>query len=233
MSTVLIVLLFLLNTLLMPLVVELIKERAVGLAQRVIRFAVRLLPRAHRDRYSEEWTAELDEMERQNVSQLVSSLWILLSAPSMGRVLRVQDRRQLLVKGGHERLTGGVKVVRKILITSLVGGMTYYVTDLSNQPQIWGITFAVFIGGISLITQFISDFEKRLENVEEKQAAQLTENLTEIRLLIKEEFAGTNDFMERFRTAEVSALQPLSLDHADRPGKQTPPDAEVSHTPTT
>lgn len=99
MSIVLIALLFLLNALLMPLVVELIKERAPGLALRVIRLAVLLLPRAYRDRYREEWTAELDEMERQNVSQLISSLRILLGASSMGWVLCVRDRRQRLVEG--------------------------------------------------------------------------------------------------------------------------------------
>lgn len=98
MSIVLIALLFLLNALLMPLVVELVKERAPGLALRVIRLAARLLPRTHRDRYREEWTAELDEMKRQNVSQLVSSLRILLGAPSTGWVLRVWERRQLLVE---------------------------------------------------------------------------------------------------------------------------------------
>lgn len=54
--------------LLMPLIVELVKERSPVLALRAIRLAVRPLPRAHRDRYREEWIAELDEMERQNIS---------------------------------------------------------------------------------------------------------------------------------------------------------------------
>ena len=92
MSTVLIVSLFFLNALLMPLVVELVKERAPGLALWVMTLAVRLLPRAHRDRYRQEWAAELEEMERQNVSQLVSSLRILLSAPAMGWVLHFRNR---------------------------------------------------------------------------------------------------------------------------------------------
>ncbi|MGH3694961.1 MAG: hypothetical protein ACRDRX_13415 [Pseudonocardiaceae bacterium] len=87
MNTVLIALPFLVNALFMPLVVELVKERASGLALRVIRLAVRLLPSAYRDRYRAEWTAELDEMERQKISQLVSSLRILLGTPSVGRVL--------------------------------------------------------------------------------------------------------------------------------------------------
>jgi hypothetical protein len=93
-----------LNGLLMPLVVELVKERALGLALRVIRLAVRLLPHAHQDRYREEWTAELDAVERQNASPLVFSLRILLRAPSVGLVLCVRDRRQLLAKDRRERL---------------------------------------------------------------------------------------------------------------------------------
>jgi hypothetical protein len=231
MSTVTIALLFLLNAIVMPLVVELIKERAVGVARRVIRLAVWLLPRAHRDRYREEWTAELDEMERQNVSQLVSSLWILLGAPSMGRVLRVQDRRQLLVKSGHERLTEGGKVIRKILFTVLVGGLAYLITNMvaSEQSQGWGIIVSVFIGGVTLVVQFLNDFEKRLEKVEKERAA----HLNEIRLMIKEEFAGANNFMDEFRAAEVLARRPLPLYHADRPGEQMPPDAEASNSPIT
>jgi hypothetical protein len=220
MSTVTIALLFLLNTLLMPLVVEVIKERAVGLAQRVIRLAVRLLPRAHRDRYREEWTAELDEMERQHVSQLVSSLRILLGAPSMGRVLRVQDRRQLLVKSGHERLIEGGKVIRKILITLIAGGITYLITNRTNAPTIWVLTISIFIGGVVLVVQFLNDFEKRLEKVERERAA----HLSEIRLMIKEEFAETGKFIEGFRAAEGLAQRSLPLDHADRPGEQIPPD---------
>lgn len=78
-----------------------VKERAPGLALRVIRLAARFLPRTHRDRYHEEWAAELDEMKRQNVSQLVSSLRILLGAPSAGWALRVWVRRQLLLEGGR------------------------------------------------------------------------------------------------------------------------------------
>ncbi len=220
MSTVLIALLFLLNALLMPLVVELVKERGAGLALRGIRLAVRLLPGAHRDRYREEWTAELDAMERQHVSQLVSSLRILLGAPSMGWVLRVRDRRRLLVEGRRERLTEGGKA-RKIFVTLLTGALAYLLANLSEQPQLWVITVAVFIGGITQVVQFVSDFENRLGSIEEKQET----HLTEMRLLIKEGLARTNESTKRFQAAEVSALQADAITQLVRHSTQVRPDS--------
>lgn len=91
-STVWIVALFMVNTMVMPLLVELVKEHAPSLARRLIRVAARMLPGTHRERYLAEWMAELDEMERQNVSQLLASIRILVSAPTTGSVLRAMDR---------------------------------------------------------------------------------------------------------------------------------------------
>jgi hypothetical protein len=133
MSTVLITLLFLLNALFMPLVVEFVKERAPKLALGMIRVAVRLLPRAHRDRYREEWTSELDEMERQNVSQLVSSLRILLSAPSMGWVLRARDRRQLTRLIEHStRIESDASPLVHAFAQSLINQVSQFLKELSE-----------------------------------------------------------------------------------------------------
>jgi membrane protein YdbS with pleckstrin-like domain len=112
MSIVLIVLLFLINALFMPLIVELVKERAPGLALRLIKFSVRLLPAAYRDRYFAEWTAELEEMNRQNISQLVASIRILLGAPSVARVLRAKDRHRTLAEGLAYLTTSERRVIR-------------------------------------------------------------------------------------------------------------------------
>jgi hypothetical protein len=98
------VLLFVLNALLMPLVVQVLTEQAPAVARWVVIFAVRLLPRDDRGRYRDEWLAELDEMQRQNVSQLVASLRILLGALSTGWALRARNRRQPLAGAERERL---------------------------------------------------------------------------------------------------------------------------------
>ncbi len=95
------------------------------------------------------------------------------------------------------------KVVRKVLITLVIGGLTYLITNTSDQPQIWVITVSVFIGGITLVVQFMGDFERRLESVEEKQAA----HSDKIRSLIEDGFARTNEVMELFQAVEASALQ--------------------------
>jgi hypothetical protein len=104
MSATWVVLLFVLNTLLMPLVVQLLTEQAPAVARWVVIFAVRLLPQDDRGRYRDEWLAELDEMQRENVSQLVTSLRILLGAPSTGWALRARSRRQPLAGAERERL---------------------------------------------------------------------------------------------------------------------------------
>jgi hypothetical protein len=77
-----------LTTLLMPLTVQLITEQAPFLARRITCGAARILPSADRDRYRDEWIAELEEMERRSISQLAASIRILLSAPSMRLALR-------------------------------------------------------------------------------------------------------------------------------------------------
>ncbi len=100
------------------------------------------------------------------------------------------------------------KVIRKILITIVTGGLAYLIikylmANPTNQAQIWVRMASVFIAGITLLVQFLSDFEKRLESVEEKQET----HSTEMQLMIKEGFAQTNKVIELFQALEASALQ--------------------------
>jgi len=123
--------------------------------------------------------------------------------------------------GSASRVRLRVKVVRKIIITVLIGGMAYYVTDLTNQPQIWALTASVFLGGITLVVQFLNDFENRLENVEVSQA----EHSAEMRSLIAEGFARTNEATELFQAVEASALQTDAVTRLVRHSTQIDPDS--------
>jgi hypothetical protein len=60
----------------------------------------------------------------------------------------------------------GAKVLRRVVLTTAAGGATYLVTNLANQNQIWAIALSVFIGGVTLVLQFLIEFERRLESVE-------------------------------------------------------------------
>jgi hypothetical protein len=93
-KTLLVLALFGLNTLLMPLLVEVIKERSPDLSAAMVRLAVRVLPRSQRDRYSEEWQAELDVRGGRNVTKLFIAGRVLLVAPTMRRILVRKDKRR-------------------------------------------------------------------------------------------------------------------------------------------
>ncbi|WP_412538261.1 hypothetical protein R8Z50_20665 [Longispora sp. K20-0274] len=63
-----------------------------------------------------------------------------------------------------------LKVPRKIALTALVGGVAYLVTHLTQQPEIWGTTLTVFIGGVTLVVQLLADFDHRLRTVQAAHA---------------------------------------------------------------
>lgn len=120
---------------------------------------------------------------------------------------------------GRERYRA--KVVRKIFITVLLGGLAYYFTDLTNQPQIWSLAASFFIGGITLVVQFLNDFENRLENAEVRQKI----HSAEMRSLIEEGFARTNEATELFQAVEASALQTDAVTQLVRHSTQIDPDS--------
>ena len=101
-------------------------------------------------------------------------------------------------------------ILRKILWTGVLGGLTYVVTDLMNQPHIWTLTITVFIGGVSLVVQFLNDFDRRLEriggradDVERRQA----EHAEEVRRVVAEGFGKINEVTRLFSLLEGSALR--------------------------
>jgi transcriptional regulator with XRE-family HTH domain len=70
------------------------RRHSVRLASFLITVSVRFLPFAWRERFREEWMAELDEMERQDIPLLRPAFRILLGAPSVARALQTQTQRE-------------------------------------------------------------------------------------------------------------------------------------------
>jgi hypothetical protein len=112
-------------------------------------------------------------------------------------------------------------VIGKIVTTVMTGGLTYLITNLTDQPQIWALTVTILVSGITLIVQFMSDFEHRLEHVEEKRAL----HSTEIRSLIEDGFARTSEMTELFRAVEESALQTDTITQLVRNSTQIAPNS--------
>ncbi|WP_329139433.1 hypothetical protein OG552_33430 [Streptomyces sp. NBC_01476] len=92
----------------------------------------------------------------------------------------------------------------KTLVTALVGGATYLLTNITNQPEVWKLTASIFLGGAALIIQYMTDFERRLGSVEES----LAEHNAEMKELVARGFARINEVTELFGLVDRSALPP-------------------------
>jgi hypothetical protein len=96
-----------------------------------------------------------------------------------------------------------VRILLKILISFAIGTMAYVITELTGQPEIWSITLSVFVAGVTLVVQFLMEFESRLARVEtakERHSAR-------IETMVEEGFAKISTATELFSLVESSALR--------------------------
>ncbi|WP_327002061.1 hypothetical protein OHA72_44120 [Dactylosporangium sp. NBC_01737] len=50
-----------------------------------------------------------------------------------------------------------MQVLLKIVITAVAGGLTYLLTNTTDQPDIWQLTMSIFVGGVVFVVQFLID----------------------------------------------------------------------------
>jgi hypothetical protein len=98
---------------------------------------------------------------------------------------------------------GGLSILLKAMFTTTAGGVTYLITILAQQPLIESLTLSAFIGGVALITQFLIDFENRLELVEKHQKG----HTARIERLLDERFTRINEATELFGLVEASTFR--------------------------
>ncbi|MFF7328855.1 DUF6879 family protein [Streptomyces sp. NPDC090306] len=108
------------------------------------------------------------------------------------------------------------KLLRKTLVTVLVAGGTWVLTNVLNQSkdQVWLLTVSIVLGGAALIIQYLVDFEQRLESMEGGQETSiremkesLAEHHAEMRRAVEESFAKINDATELFSQVDGSVLR--------------------------
>ena len=94
-------------------------------------------------------------------------------------------------------------VTRKALVTVVLGGATFLITNALNQPQHVQITLSILIGGIALILRFLVDFENRLAAVEQLEK----DGMAEMKRTVGDAFSEISEATELFGLIEASALQ--------------------------
>jgi hypothetical protein len=102
-----------------------------------------------------------------------------------------------------KRPTAAFNILRKVLITTVTGGLAYLITNTSGESQIWAITLSTFIGSVVLVIQFLIDFENRLGAVEDAH----NRHATSMEQLVNAGFSKINEATELFGLVEASALR--------------------------
>lgn len=64
-------------------------------------------------------------------------------------------------------------VVRKILVTLVVGIVAYVITNAVQDNQLASIALSAFFGGAALVVQFMAEIDNRLDVLEEQQTVRL------------------------------------------------------------
>ena len=106
------------------------------------------------------------------------------------------------------------QIVRKVAVTAGIGGITFLLTSLSNQPKAWSLMLSVLIGGVALLVQFLVDFDHRQIAVEQRLAqvdrshAALAQELGR---RVSAEIAKINAATELADRIDRSALAPESV----------------------
>jgi hypothetical protein len=95
---------------------------------------------------------------------------------------------------------------RRIVVSLAIGALAFLLSDLfvsaSQEHQVWGLTMSVFLGGIALVTQLLTDLERRLAAAEHAQR----EHTRDVEALLTAGFARVTEATELFDRVTSSAL---------------------------
>lgn len=98
-------------------------------------------------------------------------------------------------------------VARKITVTTILGGVSFPITDMIFSELGQQLAMAVGVGAVVLLIQFLIDFEKRLLRVERTQV----KSVTEIQGVVDKGFAKVNDATRLFSQVEAAGFQAVAV----------------------
>ncbi|MEV6600883.1 hypothetical protein AB0M36_29160 [Actinoplanes sp. NPDC051346] len=96
-----------------------------------------------------------------------------------------------------------MKVRVKILVTAVAGGLTYLLTNATNQPEIWQLTMSVFVGGIVLVTQVLIEYDLAVIDLK----ATMTEHSQRTEDVVDRRFAQVSEATALYGRVEATALR--------------------------
>ncbi|MCE7011033.1 hypothetical protein LWC34_50755 [Kibdelosporangium philippinense] len=98
-------------------------------------------------------------------------------------------------------------ILRKITVTSVIGGITFPLTNFLFDSMTAQLIGAVSVGAVTLVVQFLVDFERRLGSVEDSQ----NEQTADIRRALDEGFAKVSAATMLSAQLEAAGLRTQAL----------------------
>ena len=95
------------------------------------------------------------------------------------------------------------RILRKVLVSLAIGTIAYLIAEQAQDDGVWAVTLSVFIGGVTLVVQFLIEFEARLSRVETLKV----QHSARIERMVEQGFAKINIATELFRLVEESAVR--------------------------
>lgn len=94
------------------------------------------------------------------------------------------------------------RILRRIAISLVVGAFGYFLTELTGQPEILSLLLSLVFGGITLVVQFLMEFEHRLARVE----AATSRHSSRVEESVQVGFTKISDVTKLFSRLEASAV---------------------------
>ena len=107
--------------------------------------------------------------------------------------------------GNASRPAGARQLVLKTLVTVVVAGLAYILTNVisTDQSVMWQLTVSVLIGGTALMVQYLVEFQQRFEAME----VGLNARSYELAKHVEESFARVSQATELFSQVDSSVLR--------------------------
>lgn len=97
-----------------------------------------------------------------------------------------------------------MKVLTKVLVTLFAGGITYLITNLTEQPEIWQITMSVFVAGVGLVVNYLIDHDNRVGRLEATQE----QHTSRVEDVLDRRFTEISEATALYARVEHTVLRP-------------------------
>lgn len=112
------------------------------------------------------------------------------------------------------------RTMRKVVVTAVVGSLTYLVTEGIIDKEVESVLLAAFVGGVVFVVQYLVDVDQRLEKLREEQSA----HQARMQQMVERGLSRINEATELFWMVEEAPLRTDAITQLVRNATNVGPD---------